>query len=243
MRTRHYFLFVVVCAIQFIGFSHVRAEERQVVRTSAIKSKSIAESVEVRDFEVRVDNRPVGTQRLTIRSTKDQEQVEFETDVKVDVIVYSYVYKSRGTEVWRLGRLADHDMHCEDGGKKRSFTLKTEEGAQQVTFNGKAIPVVMRNVMTTSYWKLPSADLRAKALRIVDVDKGTSRDTSLTLVGAESVPSGNRSITSQHFKVESSTPIDLWFDDQDRLVRQKSLEEGHWMELRLKQIHSESNEK
>lgn len=243
MRTRHYFLFAVVCVIHVILFSPVRAEESQVLQTSGVKAKSSAEAVEVRDFEVRVDNRPVGTQRLTIRSGKDHEKVEFQTDVKVDVIVYSYIYKSRGSETWRSGRLDDHDMRCEDGGKKRSFTLKTEGGSQQAIFNGKSVPVSIRNVMTTCYWKLPSAELRAKPLRIVDVDKGTSRDTTLTLVGSESVPSGNRSITSQHFKVESPTPIDLWFDDQGRLVRQKSLEEGHWMELRLKQIHSETNEK
>ena len=46
----------------------------------------------------------------------------------------------------------------------------------------------------------------------------------------------------RHFKVTGSSPADLWFDEQDRLVRQKSVEEGHPIELRLRRIREQAAE-
>ena len=235
MRKRICCLFVVLCANYFVA-DRIWSADRQVTAKSVSRTKPASESVEVRDFEVRVDNKPVGTHRLKIESDKDVEKVEIQTDVKVDVVVYAYVFKFRGTETWRAGRLDDYEMRCEDGGKKRAFSLKTDGSTQQLSLNGKSLPDASHIVMTTSYWKLPPANLRDKALRIVDVDQGAARDATWSLIGTDPVPSGSQSLKCQHFKIDGPSPAELWFDDQDRLVRQKSLEQGHWTELRLKQI-------
>ena len=73
--------------------------------TSNEVTHSTKEAVEIRDFEVRVDNKAAGTHRLTIKSNGDKHEVAFQTDVKMDFVIYAYVFKSRGTEVWRDGRL------------------------------------------------------------------------------------------------------------------------------------------
>src|SRR5262245_53918002 len=73
-------------------------------RTTAKPATKPSIPTEVREFEVRVDNTLRGSHRLTIRSEGTDQQAGIQTDVKVDVIVYKYVFKSRGTEVWREGK-------------------------------------------------------------------------------------------------------------------------------------------
>ena len=206
------------------------------------RSNESSQSAEIRDFEVRVDNKPAGTHRLTIKTTGDTHEVAFQTDVKMDFVVYAYVFKFRGTEVWRDGRLENTDIRCEDGGKKRSFSLKTEGDVQQVAFNGKPVATTSSALMSTAYWRLPSAESRKKTLTIADVDTGQIRSTTLNAVGKTTISSSGQMLECRHFKIEGPSPAELWFDDQDRLVRQKSVEVGHQLELRLKGIRIASND-
>lgn len=201
-------------------------------------SSSKADPAEVREFEVRVDNKPVGTHRLTIKSIGHTQQVSFQTDVKIDLIVYAYVFKLQGTEVWRQGRVETASVRCEDGGKKRCFTLKTDGCNQEIAFNGKPVASSSPCLMTTTYWRLPPPEVLENSLSIVDVDNGRSQTATLELVGSETMTVSGRSLACRHFKIDGPSPAELWFDEHDRLVCQKSVEQGHHMELRLKQIRS-----
>ena len=90
--------------------------------------------------------------------------------------------------------------------------------------------------MTTAYWRLPPADLLTKPLMIVDVDSGTTRAVQVKTMEKTSISITGQSRECQHVKIDGPSPADLWFDDQQRLVRQKSVESGHQLELRIKQI-------
>ncbi len=236
-----YWSFVICSAAWFSGIQVTQGEDRPKLRVTNAANKS--ESVEVRDFEVRVDNKPAGTHRLTIKSEGDTHEVAFQTDVKFDFIVYAYVFKFRGKEVWRDGILEQCDIRCEDGGKKRSMELKTDGTIQQISFNGKSVPAKSQCVMSTAYWRLPAEQLRAKPFSIVDVDSGVTRSASLNVVGPTTITTSGRSLTCHHFKIDGPSPAELWFDDRDRLVRQKSVEQGHHMELRLKDIRVSNEDK
>ena len=240
-KSLFYWSFVICSAAWFSGIQLTQGEDRPKLRVTNAANKS--ESVEVRDFEVRVDNKPAGTHRLTIKSEGDTNEVAFQTDVKFDFIVYAYVFKFRGKEVWRDGILEQCEIRCEDGGKKRSMELKTDGTIQQISFNGKSVPAKSQCVMSTAYWRLPSEELRAKPIAIVDVDSGMTRSASLNVVGPTTITTSGRSLTCHHFKIDGPSPAELWFDDRDRLVRQKSVEQGHHMELRLKDIQVSKEDK
>lgn len=211
--------------------------DRNVVTAAATKADPATNPVEIREFEVRVDNRAVGTHRISIKADGPTHKADIRTDVRVDVIVYAYVFKLRANESWRDDRLEDIDMRCEDGSKKRSFTLKTEGETYQMSFNGKPVASqTSRCVMSTAYWKLPPKQQREKAFMIADVDNGAAKQATLVLVGPDTVTADGRSWACKHYKIDGPSPAELWFDDQDRLVRQKSVEQGHKTELNLKQI-------
>ena len=205
---------------------------------SSSVSRSKSESAEVREFEVRVDDRPVGTHRLTIKSVGDTQQAEFQTDVKIDVIVYAYIFKLRGTEVWREGRVESANVSREQGGKKRSFSLETDGCDQKITLDGKPVSSSSPSLMTTTYWRLPPPEIRDNSLTIVDSDNGRSQTATLEFVSNETISTSGRSMACRHFKIDGPSPAELWFDEHERLVCQKALERGHQVELRLKQIRS-----
>ena len=233
MRTAYFLrLFLIFLASGLIA----RGEDIAAVHADPADSNTGAANVEVRDFEVRVDNRAVGTHRLTIKTNGETHHVKFETDVKVNLIVYAYTFKFRGTEVWRKNRLETAEIQSEEAGKKRSFALKTDGEIQQISFNGKLVPATSLSLMTTAYWRLPPADLLTKPLMIVDVDSGTTRAVQVKTMEKTSISITGQSRECQHVKIDGPSPADLWFDDQQRLVRQKSVESGHQLELRIKQI-------
>lgn len=243
MQKSLWMLVVACCAtasmFQSVGCGQDRKSPPKVSAKSTApssKPKAASEPTEVREFEIRVDNRAAGTHKLAIKSAGELNQVQFQSDVKMDFIVYAYVFKFRGTETWRSGRVERADIRTEDGGKKRSFSLKTDGDVQQVSFNGKPTAESTTGVMTTAYWQLPPSELRTKSMTILDVDTGTIKDATLREVGPDSVSYGNKSIACRHFKIDGPSPAELWFDDLNRLVRQKSIEQGHATELRLKDI-------
>lgn len=225
-------LFLIFLASGLIA----RGEDILAVHTDPADSNRATATVEVRDFEVRVDNRTVGTHRLTIKTKGETHQVKFETDVKVNLIVSAHTFKFRGTEVWHKNRLETAEIQSEEAGKKRSFTLQTDGEIQQTSFNGKPVPATSLSLMTTAYWRLPPADLLTKPLMIVDVDSGTTRAVQVKTMEKTPISFNGQSRECQHVKIDGPSPADLWFDDQQRLVRQKSVESGHQLELRIKQI-------
>ena len=239
MRTPSFLWSIVLCSIfNLVVDSAAISGELPKIRESETNTNSANEVVEIRDFEVRVDNKPAGTHRLTIKSDGDKHEVAFQTDVKMDFVIYAYVFKSRGTEIWRDGRLENAEIRCEDGGKKRSLALKTEGNVQKISFNGKSVSDSAQGLMTTAYWKLPSADVRKNPLTIVDVDSGATRTVTLSPVGRTRIASAGQMLDCHHFKIDGPSPAELWFDEQDRLVRQTSVEVGHELELKLKEIRA-----
>lgn len=244
MRNRFCWLFVAACLLRPSIHSVVQGADRPASSPSTNKTNVATENVEIREFDVRVDNRVAGTHRLTIKSDGASHQVGFQTDVKFNFIVYAYVFKFRGTEVWRDGRLEQADIHCEDGGKKRSFLLKTDDNAiQQVSFNGQSVDGATTPAMTTAYWQLPMAELRAKSFPIVDVDTGILHDAKIAVIGPATVSASGRTLKCQHVKIDGPSPSELWFDENDLLVGQKSVERGHLTELRLTQIRMAKEER
>lgn len=235
MRQSNFYWSIVVLCVCGVAVE-TGAFAGEITPVSATISRSKPEPGEVREFEVRVDHKPVGTHLLTIKSVGDTQQVSFQTDVKIDVIVYAYTFKLEGKEVWREGRVETASVRCEDGGKKRSFTLKTDGCHQEIAFNGKPISCPSQCLMTTAYWRLPPQDVRDSTLTIVDVDNGRAQAATLEYVGTENITCAGRSLNCRHFKIDGPSPAELWFDEQERLVCQKSIEQGHHMELRLKQI-------
>ncbi len=197
---------------------------------------------ELREFDIFVDGKFAGTHRLGISSSPGAvTTARIESDVKINFIVYAYTYKFRATEVWRDDGLAQIDVGCEDGGKKTTLTAKSEGAHCRVVLNGRQ-QVTDRSVMTTAYWRLPPEVDQKRVVSILDVETGVAKPGVVERIGRTTLKVNGRPMVCRHYKVTGPSPAELWFDEQDRLVRQTSVEEGHPMELRLRRITEQAAE-
>ena len=139
-----------------------------------------AAEVETRDFAIEVDGKPAGNYHMRIERQNDGTvtlAAESEVQVKVLLVsVYSYAY--HGLEVWKDGRL----LHFESTGKENNkpFLVKADArpNGLHIRANGEE-HTALPEVWTTSFWHLPRAEHRNKAVLLMGCDNGQEKLGSL----------------------------------------------------------------
>jgi hypothetical protein len=191
---------------------------------------------EVREFEILVKGKPAGQNTITISETDDGlTRVSTEAAVKFDYLVYVYRYEFHGREIWRANRLAWVDNRAVDAGKQLRVRATIEGNGSTIEANGKAAIAGPLLGTTTSYWRLPDR-VPGRNLSFLDADQGIVHAVSVDEVGTEEVVAAGRKLGCTHYRVRGGVAADLWFDGQNRLVRQTSVEEGYPTELRLTRL-------
>jgi hypothetical protein len=195
-----------------------------------------AAGCETRDFAVTVDAKPAGWYRMTITPRgKHSLSLECQAQVRAKVLFYTYKYSYRGTETYQGGQLSHFESRCNDDGKPYEVLATPDGDGLHVRVNGKE-RVIPSPVWTTSYWKLP-AGKKTGAVLLLDADTGKDIPGRLEWVGKTELPVGGRAHPCQHYRVTGPpSPINLWYDAQERLVRQDYTEDGHRTILALKKI-------
>src|SRR5207249_2066538 len=102
----------------------------------------------------------------------------------------------------------------------------------RVTVNGTE-RVTRPDVWTTTYWRLADAKFRNQDVPLLDGDTG--RDLTAKLQYVDTVPLNVDGQQQQcvHYRLTGQVQVELWYDSQEHLVRQESLEDGHRSVLEL----------
>src|SRR5207253_660929 len=147
-------------------------------------------------------------------------------------LVVNYKYTYRGTETWKDDRLFRLDSTCDDDGQRYTVHAEADGNRLRVTVNG-AERAVRPDVWTTSCWRLPPAQYRNAALVLLDADTGREIAGRLQYVGTSKVDVAGQTQECVHYRVTGGTKLELWYDAQERLVRQESQEQGHATVLQI----------
>jgi hypothetical protein len=198
---------------------------------------------EVRDFQIRVGNRPAGQYQLTITRQDDGSiSVQARARVTVSYLVYSYKYYYNGTEKWRGDRLAEVNSSANDNGTRYHVTAAAEGNALRVWVNDTN-QLIPGDVWTTTYWRLPDARFRNREIRLLDVDVGQEITGTLQFVESKAVTILGQPLECAHYHLSGSRPnggpplsVDLWYDPQGRLVWEDAVEEGRHIVFQLTQL-------
>jgi hypothetical protein len=196
---------------------------------------------EVRDFQIFVDGKPAGHCRMTIVQAPDGAQkLGCEVDVHlVSFLVPHYEYPLRGSETWRNQRLESLITTCNDNGKRYNVAARSAGTIVRVNANGRE-QAARPDVWTTTYWRLPDAALRNRPLALLDVDTGRIVSVRLAYLGTQTLSIGGQPRSCSHYRMEGIATGDLWYDEQERLVRQDTVdEEKHRVTLELTVLRSE----
>lgn len=196
-----------------------------------------------REFEILVDGNPMGTYRMKISDTREQSVMELNTDVKANILIYTYLYQFRGKEVWQDGKLVRLDSQTVDDGKPIRTSATIKDDKTQILFNGERREGQGAH-FTNSYWKLPEKFIRQRdkpaLVYILDPDDGVAKKATLTYVRAENLKLRNGDQTSMRFRLTGDVDVHLWYDTQGLLLRQSFEEQGHLTDIRLTGVFKET---
>jgi len=192
---------------------------------------------ETREYSVSVDDKEAGTYHLTIGDEKDGViKMTGQAEIRVKVLgVTAYKYSYGGSELWKDGRLVSFASRCNDDGKRFEVSAVSDGKELRIKANDKDSKA-SADTWTTSYWRLPDAKLRKGDLWVMDADTGRIMTATLKLIGNDKLTVAGKEQTCAHYRLSGGAKADLWYDAQERLVRQDSLEDGHRIVLDLAQI-------
>jgi Family of unknown function (DUF6134) len=182
---------------------------------------------ETRHFRVTIDNKQAGNYRMSIAPQADGSiAMTGKADIKVSYLVFKYRYAYEGTEVWKNDRLWQLRSQSNDDGTTYVVNSWADDGRLRVQVNG-ADQTAPGDAWTTTYWKLPDAAHRNKAIPLLDADTGKNITATLQYVGTQGIVVAGQVENCAHYRVSGGgLKVDLWYDGQERLVRQESIENG-----------------
>ncbi len=192
-----------------------------------------AADIETRDFNVLVDGKPTGEAHITIHTQADGSTVvTSDTDILVKLLIGHYRYAFRGREVWKDGRLVRLDSTCNDDGKLYVLAASAEGDRFRLKVNNQE-KFVRGDVWLTSYWAEPTGRLNQE-VALLDADTGRELASRVQQIGVEQRTIAGQNVNVTRYRATGKHGnTDLWYDGNNRLVRQEWTEDNHRMVLEL----------
>src|SRR5262249_26152493 len=150
-------------------------------------------------------------------------------------LIYKYQYTYRGTENWKDGRLLKLESTCNDDGKQFAVSAWADGSVLRVRSTGQERQTRW-DVWTTTYWHTPDVRFHNQAVPLLDADTGKDIGAPCQYVGTQQLSVAGEVQNCKHFRLTGGVQVDVWYDAQDRLVREESLEDGHRTLLELVRI-------
>ena len=192
--------------------------------------------VEVRTYEVLVENNPAGESQMTYEVIDSETtKVSVQAQVKVVVLLYTYQYSLQSVEFWRQGRLAAYEGVAVDNGVKSMVKAVFGPNRSTLLVNGRSRSLQQPCLWATTYCCRPAVTSDG-GLPLLDIDAGESRPGRLEALESKTVRVGTELRRCGHFRATGATKTDIWFDDRGRLVQQNFVDDGYATEVRLKSV-------
>jgi hypothetical protein len=201
-------------------------------------TRAAAVETEVRDFSIDVDGNSCGQYLMTITRQDDGTlSMQAKASLAVKTWIGTYRYSITSTEHWKGGRLIQMASQCNDDGTKYDLFAQAEGQSLRVRVINKE-RLCTGEVWTTSYWMLADKRFHNQNVPLLDCDTGKEYIAQLQYVGVKQVMLGGQAQNCQQFRVTGgpTSPVDLYFDGDNRLVRQEFTEQGKRVVFHLRSV-------
>jgi len=214
---------------------------------------------ETRSFRISVDGKESGTGSIVVDTFEDgTNTMHIDKSIKFNDLGSEYHYQSTGNETWKNGQLLKLDNIADVNGTR--FHLDGKMGAKtfRVAVDGVNTDFPADS-WPTSYWQIPSQIVTAlkkntqkvslaaagtksatvvkpKATTLLSTDKGTRLNGDVQFVGKETLTVAGKVQASDHYRIAGDVRVNLWYDTENRLVRQHSVDSGHATLLEMTQL-------
>lgn len=189
---------------------------------------------EYRVYQIKVENTEAGTYTQTITTYGEgTTDVVGRSDLKLKVAVVTYQQAYRGNERWKENKLIHLASASNDNGVPHTLVVNAVNNQLQVKEGGKE-RTANADAWSSSYWTLPPEERRNKPSYLIDADSGVETQVTWQNLGKDSLIVGGQRVTCTHYKVTGTGVLaDLWFDENDRLVRREGMRKGKKVSLQL----------
>jgi hypothetical protein len=210
-----------------------------LVMHAAVAQPPIERTEEIREYDVIVKEKPVGTVSIQISQASDGTTTTFtHTSIEAMFLFIKYRYEFYGKETWRSDQLVQIESSTDDNGTRSRIQAVVDSQASRIDVQGKESRHGPPLAMTENYWRLPGAIAAVGDFSIIEPDTGNVRTVRLQQVGPDSVTVEGQKISCNHYRLTGDAKAELWFDSQGRLVRQQTIEQGYPTEQRLARIRN-----
>ncbi len=176
-------------------------------------------TTKVLDFDVFLDQKPIGTHRFEIRSdSAGGTQVESTADFEVRLLgIRAYRYRHRSSEQWQSGCLRSIEATTDDNGRHAAVAGKSHEHAfNLVRPQPRTVPTDC--MMSYAYWD-PARLLQQREL--LNPQTGSLDAVRFELLGEESIRVRGVPVRTTHRRLlGEKLKLDLWYSAS-----------GEWLQL------------
>jgi Family of unknown function (DUF6134) len=184
------------------------------------------------DFQVFLDDAPIGYHRYTLREQGAERELKSEArfDVKL-LFINAYRYAHEATERWRGNCIDSLAARTNDGGKRIEVTA-TQEGGRLAIDTPRGQDVVDGCVMSFAYWN-PEI---LRQPRLLNAQTGEYAPVQIAALGEEKITVRGTPVMASRYRITGTKhSIDLWYSaDRTWLALQSTLEGGRRLRYQLK---------
>jgi hypothetical protein len=172
-------------------------------------------SAETIRFAIVRNGEQIGTHVVEISRAGQETSVKIATDLDVKVLfVTAYRLQHRATEKWMDGRLVAMSSSTDNNGTRHRVSVSETPAGMEIHADGRSIKADS-SLVPGSLWNLEL--LHRKVM--LDAQDGQILPLSVVDHGQQQVTVKSHVLKAHHYTLKSKWTQDVWYDDQDRLVK------------------------
>ncbi len=172
-------------------------------------------SAETIRFAIVRNGEQIGTHVVEINRAGQETSVKIATDLDVKVLfVTAYRLQHRATEKWVEGRLVAMSSNTDNNGTRHRVSVSETPAGMEIHADGKSSKADS-SLVPGSLWNLEL--LHRKVM--LDAQDGQILPLAVVDHGSQQVTVKSKVVKAHHYTLKSKWVQDVWYDDQDRLVK------------------------
>ena len=202
-----------------------------VLLYGALAGMPAAAQSRVWNFQVALDDTPIGYHRFTLREQGAGRELKAEARFSVKVLFFTaYQYAHEATERWRGNCLDSVSARTDDNGER--LAVDTERAGERLAVTtAKGTATVDGCVMSFAYWN-PEI---LRQSRLLNSQTGEYEAVKITALGDASIMVRGTPTAATHYRITGpKNPIDLWYSAaQEWLALESTVAGGRRLRYRL----------
>ena len=161
------------------------------------------------EFQILRDGKPFWQHIVSFEEQGDLTRVLVDIEMKYDLgPVTLFRYEHSNEELWKGDKVVSLSSQTNDDGD--DYAVNAEWGnILKVDANGEQYEAPA-DVFTTSYWN----PVTLRTDKLLNTQKGKIEEIDVRLVGQEEFVTETDVLRADHYKIQASVPLDVWYDSK-----------------------------